>query len=1021
MTSAVRGVPNSGAWAYLAHGLLAPSLLPADLRMESASPLVLVREKEEDLEDLADGLKALDIIAGTLKGAEPPFFGEDPQLRLASVERLHLGARLALATVESLGLPSPDPLRYAELRAVLRPGKETGRKELLSKLSSSGYRRVDFVEGPGEFAARGAVVDFFPMEPTRAVRVLYDADEIASLRTFDPQTQAGSPELLEEAVLAPAAEEPSGRTLADALAERGLWLVEEGARLPVEPSRKIVIGQTGPVDFGAVAQSAAGLGVRAAAEQCREWIGDGMRILVFSMNRGEDERLQEMFEGLVPEGVQFLVGPLRQGFASRRLGLAVLTSSEIFGRRYRTGRMLRPMLQGRARVRWGELKKGDYVVHEHYGIGRYLGLEAVGTTDCLRLEYRSGDTLFVPMGDFRCIQRYVGSEGHRPRLSSLDRRTWQDVVERVREGVRELAAELLKLEAARRALPGHAFPADSRMESEFAESFPFEETPDQRKAIGEVKEDLMTPCPMDRVVIGDVGFGKTEVAMRAALKCVAGLRQAALLVPTTVLADQHARNFRRRFAEYPVRIEMLSRFQTKAEQRRVLGGLAAGSVDIVVGTHRLLQEDVRFKDLGLLVVDEEHRFGVRDKERLKALRKTLDCLSLSATPIPRTLHQCLSGLRRVSLISSAPVGRQPIVTQVLPFTEKHAASAIAAELERGGQVFYVHNRVRSLPETLERLSRLLPGVRFVMGHGQMRSDQLEKAMWDFFNRKYDVLVASSIIESGLDIPSVNTLLIENAQDFGLSQLYQLRGRIGRERQKAYCYLYYPSDAGELRDLNEEARKRLEALREFGTLGSGFSLAMRDLEIRGAGDLLGGKQHGFLNAVGAEFYTELLEGETAKLLGKKAAGGKDEPAHMDLGISAFLPEDYIPGDMERIRLYKRLLAAEPDVLDSIKRELADISGPPPAPVENLFTVLRIRRLASGLRVRSVVQRGPRVEIYFQPDAAVPVDVITRWMGTYKDRIEFVRSAEGDGLRVENAGRDPIAWILDFLDGLARGRK
>ncbi|TPW19092.1 MAG: transcription-repair coupling factor (superfamily II helicase), partial [Elusimicrobia bacterium] len=513
----------------------------------------------------------------------------------------------------------------------------------------------------------------------------------------------------------------------------------------------------------------------------------------------------------------------------------------------------------------------------------------------------------------------------------------------------------------RKALPDHAFPAKSHLETEFAESFPFEETPDQAKAIAEVAADMEAPTPMDRIVVGDVGFGKTEVAMRAALKCAAGLRQAAVLVPTTVLADQHLRTFRARFAEYPIRVEGLSRFSTPAEQKAVLDGLRKGSVDVVVGTHRLLSPDVRFKDLGLVVVDEEHRFGVKDKERLKAMKARADVLTMSATPIPRTLHQGLSGLRDISLIQSAPTGRLPIVTEVRPYDERHVKAAIEAELARGGQVYYVHNKVRSLPAVVERLKALVPGARFVMGHGQMKADALEKAMWDFHKGEYDVLAASTIIESGLDIPTVNTLLVEDAQDFGLSQLYQLRGRIGRERRRATCVLYFPGDAATLKSLSEDGRRRLEALREFKDLGSGLGLAMRDLEIRGAGDLLGARQHGYINAVGVEYYSQLLESEVERLRGRRARLER-APAQVDLALPAFIPESTLPGDLERLRFYKRALDADEKGLDGLRRELTDLSGPLPPEVDNLFSVLALRRRASRRGVRAAAERSGRLELW-----------------------------------------------------------
>jgi transcription-repair coupling factor (superfamily II helicase) len=1042
------GVPGAGAWAHLCLGLLTDSRLPECLKKafpEPGSPIVAVLKDEESLEDLADAVMALAPLFKTAPCVA--FFGEDPAGRAAALEHLHKGAGLVLATPHALRTPSPSASEFAAGRLVLKARSCFRRADLAERLHRLGYHRVDFVECPGEYALRGAVVDFFPLEPPAPVRVLYDGDRIESLKNFDVETQAGSPVFLDEAVaIAAGAPSSSGMTLAGRLGSSGLWLIEEGADIELLTAPSVLVGlgvPEGP-DLGAAAPPPFRSDMKELARQCSQWAREGYQTHLYSLNRGEDERLQDMLEGLLPEGaVQFLIGPLRKGYVLPAQKFAALSSAEVFERSYRPARRWEERYAGGGRLRWGELRKGDYVVHEAHGVARYQGLQSVSTApapvseplppqpegrrylgrgpepdtgaamDCLTLEFRGGDRLFIPMTDFRQVQKFVGAEGHRPRLSSLDSKSWEDVRERVREGVRELAGELLRIQAERAAVKGRTFGADSRMEDEFAESFPFEETPDQRKAIEDVQADMQSGRPMDRVVVGDVGFGKTEVAMRAALKCAASGAQTAVLVPTTILADQHTRTFRARFAEYPVKVETLSRFQTPAAQRKTLSALASGAADIVIGTHRLLQPDMRFKDLGLLIIDEEHRFGVRDKERIKALRKDVHCLTLSATPIPRTLYQALSGLRAVSLIRSAPAGRQAIATTVLPYEDRSVLSAIETELARGGQVFYVHNRVRTLPARVDWLRDRLKGVRIAMAHGQMRSDQLEKTMWDFFGRKYDVLAASTIIESGLDIPSVNTLIIENAHEFGLSQLYQLRGRIGRERQRAFCHLYYPGDDDSMAALSEEARSRLQALKEFTQLGSGLQLAMRDLEIRGAGDLLGSRQHGYLNSVGLESYCQMLNEEVERLAKKAPQKKQADLPPIDVGVPAYIPEDYLPGDLERIELYKRLLAAETEKLGEIERELSDLSGPPPEPVRNLFRLMRVRRRAGALGIRVVAERSGGVELWYHPGAGPPQRALQHWMEYYAGRIEFLRSKDGDGFRVR-PGREPLlAWLEGFL--------
>lgn len=1016
----VAGLPNPSSWGRYALGLLSSSPLP----------VVVVRASEEDLEDAADAVKALALLTGR-PAPEAAFFGEDSAARLAGVERLHRGAPLVFATPEGLAVGASAAADYAKERVTVRLRGGPKRQVLLDRLAALGYTRVDFVESPGEFAARGSVVDFHPLEPAQAVRALYDGDAVVSLRSFDTATQTTRPELLEEAAAGPAAELPSATTVGALLSGRGTWLVEAGLEPEAAPPSLLVVGPPTPgaadVDLGWEGFPSARGGAAAAAAYAKRRSAEGWKVHLFSMTRGEDERLQEVLEAEVPAGaLQFLVGPLRHGLEDAAAKTAFISSAELFGRAWRAPRWHAPAGAERLRVRWRELKRGDYVVHEQFGVARFLGLEAVAEPgsaqaeavggkasvhDCLSLEFRGGDRLYLPMTDFKAVQKYVAAEGARPRLSSLDTKTWSEVKARVEEGVRELAEELLRRHAERKALPGHAFPSRTHLEAEFAESFPFEETPDQAKAIAEVAADMEAPTPMDRIVVGDVGFGKTEVAMRAALKCVAGLRQAAVLVPTTVLADQHLRTFRARFAEYPVRVEGLSRFSTPAEQKAVLEGLKKGSVDVVVGTHRILSPDVRFKDLGLVVVDEEHRFGVKDKERLKAMKARADVLTMSATPIPRTLHQGLSGLRDISLIQSAPTGRLPIVTEVRPYDERHVKAAIEAELARGGQVYYVHNKVKSLPAVVERLKALVPGARFVMGHGQMKADALEKAMWDFHKGEYDVLAASTIIESGLDIPTVNTLLVEDAQDFGLSQLYQLRGRIGRERRRATCVLYFPGDAATLKSLSEDGRRRLEALREFKDLGSGLGLAMRDLEIRGAGDLLGARQHGYINAVGVEYYSQLLETEVERLRGRRARLER-APAQVDLALPAFIPESTLPGDLERLRFYKRALDADEKGLEALRRELTDLSGPLPVEVDNLFSVLALRRRASRRGVRAAAERSGRLEVWLHAGVEPPPPALAAWLGSFGGRLEFARAAEGDGVKLV-LGRQDAREALEAL--------
>ncbi|MDD5628429.1 MAG: CarD family transcriptional regulator [Elusimicrobia bacterium] len=1005
-------LPGSGAWAYLARCLLTPRPERPFSWAGFSGRLLLVRRENADLEDAADAVSALAPLFAEAP-LRPAVFGDDPRLRLSSLELLRLGARLALATPEALSAPAPTPAELSGLGVEFRVGERIPRSRAVEGLLRAGYRKVDFVESPGEFAERGAVLDFYGLEPMAAVRVLFDDDEVASVRGVDPVTQQ-TRELLSGARAVCAAAPEPGAALSGWFAEGWSWLVEEGLEAPPgAASAEWGIRPNGPC-LGDPARAWEELASRAA---------EGQRTVLFSLNHGEDLRMQELlderFSGRPP--CQFLVGPLRHGFNHPGHRLAVFSASEIFCRNTRPSLRWRHFTAAsRGTLRLGELKRGDFVVHQDYGLARFRGLEPVrapghGTVDCLALEFRGSDRLFLPMHEFGKVQKYSGAEGRRPRLSSLDTRNWEEVKRAVREGVRELAEALLKTQAERAARPGFAFPPESAMEREFGAEFPYEETPDQAAAIADTLADMCAPHPMDRVVVGDVGFGKTEVAMRAAFKCAAAFKQTAILVPTTILAEQHYRTFCARFADYPVRLGLLTRFQAQGEVRKVLAGLAAGTVDVVIGTARLIQKDVRFKDLGLTIIDEEHRFGVADKEKLKLLRRTVDCLALSATPIPRTLNQALSGLRAISLIQSAPAGRQPIVTKVGPYDEGAVAEAIGEELARGGQVYYVHNRVRSLDECRGRLQRLLPRARFAMIHGRMRASEIESAMWEFYQRQADVLVASTIIESGLDIPSVNTLLVENAQDFGLAQLYQLRGRIGRERQRAYCTLFFPAAAEELSALTDEARKRLGALREFGELGSGVKLAMRDLEIRGCGELLGARQHGFIHAVGVEMYADLLGEELRRRQGRPEVPA-EIPAAFDLDVDAFIPESCLPGELERLDFYKRLLRAEPAQAAELRRELEDLSGPLPEPALRLFRVLELRARAARAKVRSATQKEGRIEVLFRGDAAIGLPQMQAWQSSFPGRLRFLKRPEGEGVAVELRGEEPLAWLEAFLGGL-----
>jgi transcription-repair coupling factor (superfamily II helicase) len=662
-----------------------------------------------------------------------------------------------------------------------------------------------------------------------------------------------------------------------------------------------------------------------------------------------------------PAALLFGEGALLDGFISPELRLAVIPWRRLLHRRRPAAA---PPARGRLQA-FTELRVGDHVVHEDHGIARFAGFEtktlAGITRDYLQLEYRGDDRVFVPAEQLAKISRYIGAGGAAPQLSALGSKRWDGMKARARRAAGELAGELLNLYAERSSRPGHAYPPDGEWQLDLERAFPYRETADQLQAIDAVKGDMETPTPMDRLICGDVGYGKTEVAMRAALKAVIDGKQVMMLVPTTILAQQHLGTFRERLAEFPVVVEMVSRLRRPAEVREVLRRFAAGQVDVLIGTHRLLSRDVRGKDLGLLIVDEEQRFGVKQKELLRQLKLKMDVISLSATPIPRTLQMSLAGLRDISVIETPPEGRRPVRTYVGPYDERLVKRAIEREADRGGQAFFLHNLIETLHETAEGLRALCPGVRFAEAHGQMDERELEATMLGFVRGEADVLVATTIIESGLDIPTANTLIVERADQLGLAQAYQIRGRVGRSRERAFAYLLYPSEAA----LSPEAAARLSVLSDHTELGSGFAIAMRDLELRGAGDLLGDEQSGHVGAIGFELYVQMLDDAVEELRGEATDGARAAPegrVRLDLDVDAYVPADYIPYEAAKIDVHRRVAGArDPGELRALADELADRFGPPPEPIESLLALQRARIEFGRAGARVVEVRGGRLSV------------------------------------------------------------
>ena len=942
---------------------------------------------------------------------------------LAEIER-GIGPRIIVATRASLDQPAPKRGSLRSAVTQLRRGASTKMEVLLDQLVASGYERVAQVTTRGQFAVRGGIVDLYSWQAPLPFRLEFFGDHIESLREFDIDTQTSVRDLKSADLLLGTADDQSG-VVRDYVTEEDLIVDMEpegssGAHIQISEGWI----ETGPEEFSGafedcdIGEFGAGDLVLAEAKRAqfvdrlKEWRGENAKIVIYFQTEGEIERFREIMAGAT-EGLEFIEGTLGRGFCFPAANLVVLSAAELFGRfavHPRRLARLRRAERHRAQIDFSELAEGDLVVHLEHGIGKFLGLVKIGGAqppgapgvdvaegpaarpyheeqqEVLALEFADEAKLYVPLEQAYLVSRYVGAGKKSPALSSLGDGKWARAKLKAAASIFDYAGKMLAIQAERQMRPGYAFAPDAKWQTEFERSFPFRETPDQLKAIIDTKIDMEQPRPMDRLICGDVGFGKTEVAVRAAFKAVMDGKQVAVLAPTTVLAQQHFEVFRQRMLEYPVRIEMLSRFRSHSEQKKVLQLLRDGGIDIIIGTHRLISGDVVFKDLGLVVIDEEQRFGVLHKEKFKELFKLVDVLTLSATPIPRTLYLSLVGVKEMSTIETPPLNRLPVETVVSAYDERIIRAAIDRELERQGQVFFLHNRVASIERARERIVHLCPQARVETGHGQMDADELEAVMSRFIAGKTDVLVCTTIIESGLDIPNANTIIIDRADQFGLADLYQLRGRVGRAEHKAYAYLLLPR---ELMTVGA-ARKRISAIKQYSSLGAGFRIAMRDLEIRGAGSILGTAQSGHIVAVGFDLYCQLLKQAVAQLKGKKprlrvevdlrldfvatneaefvappAAGSNGFPAPKGFSVGeaplpdkipAFIPVAYISEPALRIRAYRDIAEiTSRQQLEALRRNWHDRFGLAPPAVDNLFGLLQIKLAAAESGVTRVEVR------------------------------------------------------------------
>jgi transcription-repair coupling factor (superfamily II helicase) len=713
---------------------------------------------------------------------------------------------------------------------------------------------------------------------------------------------------------------------------------------------------------------------------------DRMSFFIAADNPGQASRLNELMSERIESPVVLPIGVarLKGGFVSRKYKFAILTDHQIFGRHFRRIRR-KKFKEGVAIQSYTSLTPGDFVVHTDFGIAKYIGLKTIEVggrmRDCLHLSYANNDKLYVPIEEFNRVSKYSGKDSA-PKLSALGGTGWEKVKARTKKAIEDMAADLIKIYAERKTRPGFAFGPDTTWMKQLEASFPYDETVDQDRAIADIKADMERPVPMDRLVCGDVGYGKTEVAIRAAFKAVETGKQVAVLVPTTILAQQHLTTFKERLGDFPLRIEMLSRFKTRKEQKAIVEELSEGKVDIVIGTHRLLSKDVRFSDLGLLIIDEEHRFGVKHKETLRKIKTTVDTIALTATPIPRTLQMSMMGIRDMSLINTSPKDRLPVLTNISEFEPGVIAEAILREVDRGGQVFFVHNRVQSIEAVYRYLKKILPQVEIAIAHGQMHERSLEGIMLAFLSGTFQVLLSTSIIESGLDIPSVNTIIINRADRFGLAQLYQLRGRVGRSTIHARAYLLTPP----YRLLSADARKRLRAIEAHADLGSGFALAMKDLEIRGAGNILGAQQSGFIEEVGFDLYAKLLEEAVGKIKGEEVIGAPDTKVDSDLPL--MIPDHYVNIKQQKVEIYQRVAGARTlDELEHVRDDVLDRFGKAPQPVDNLFDAAAVKISAWVNGINKVKIKSGRVELFFAEDKQFNRKEIEKWRREIDYPMEF----------------------------------
>jgi transcription-repair coupling factor (superfamily II helicase) len=1021
------GVSGSGKAHYLFKSM---SEKQADTNSKKSDLHVFAFVKDEELNSFYGDLKAFFSADDDSKIEILLFPSDDAEQRAFTIDKIKkLRNFVVCASDISIGFAVADP--KDDIGIVIAKNKAYDLNKLVVSLSRLGYSRVSFVEDRMQFAVRGDIIDVWAAANVMPVRILFEYDSVGAIRTFDPGNQLSNA-FIDEVKILPLTVSDAKSTIKDYFkhnkeAESILYFdfdidekdskLIENCKVLINNSLNHKAHHQGYKSFTSFQGDVAFF-----VKSLKSFAESGILIKIYCTNDGEMQRIADIFHenNWNYKSPEFLFGNLSQGFYLEQEKLVYISSREML---YKKKPVNFPKIKGGRRLEgiW-EISSGDYVVHEKYGIGRYVGLKTIlrdsSVSEYLCIEYKNDDKLYVPPDEIKTVKKYIGVEGVKPKLYSMDTLAWERVKSKARQAAKEFAEELLKLYVQRSLIKRIPFSHETTWEKELKDSFPYEETPDQLKAIEDVNNDFRKPYPMERLVCGDVGFGKTEVAVRASFKTVQEGMQVAILAPTTVLAQQHYNTFYNRLSIFPTKIAVISRFQTKSKQKEILESLKSGNIDIIIGTHRLLQKDVNFKNLGLLIIDEEHRFGVKQKEKIKSAKKNVDILMLSATPIPRTLSSALSGFRDLSLIETPPFGKLPVETSLSAYDETMIKKIIEAELSRNGQVFYVYNKVETILTKAESIKKIVPGIRLGVIHGKMKSKDIESIMWKFTNLELDVLIATTIIESGLDIPSVNAMIIEEAENFGLSQLYQLRGRIGRGSDKAYCYLFYKDES-----LSDEAAKRLETMKEFEELGSGFRLALKDLEIRGAGGILSSSQHGFVRDIGYDMFAKLLEEE-----GEKIKSGIPIPDNekenkntnsIDLRIDALIPNTYIEDENIRILFYRKLSdATNESELEKVKYELIDRFGKIPRETQMLFEVAKLRIAAEVFNIETISEDNNYIYLYFYKERDFSRVNIAKFTADYSDIVEFISGKHyAFKLKKSKIIENSMDYVAKFLSQLS----